>query len=279
MKISSLLNKASLRVLCMLPLALFLHAGTASAQQSERASAASTLDVCHDNATGNWRYFGVVATDRIRPGHAIAVDNIIQNKVSDAGFADVYKQASILGDSVQVQAFSIEAAPLVLGTVRHTARLRIIDLANPGAVAPTLVSAYHFETAVCGCGHPMGCTRTQGYWGNKPGVVWPVPYTRNAMFYSSGLTWQQVRDTPPKQGNAYLILAHQFIAAVLNRAAGASAPSAVQNTINQAAAFFASGTTLQSCANDACGTQKSWAAILDTYNNGLYPGAPAACPG
>lgn len=277
MKISSLLDKAGLRILCMLPL-LFLHAGTASAQQSERAAAASTLDVCHDNATGNWRYFGVVATDRIRPGHSIAVDNIIQNKVSDAGFADVYKQASVLGGSAQVQTFSIEAAPLVLGTVRHTARLRIIDLANPGAAAPTLVSAYHFETAVCGCGHPMGCTRTQGYWGSKPGVIWPAPYTRDAMFYSSGLTWQQILDTPPKQGNAYLILAHQYIAAVLNRAGGASAPSAVQNTINLARTFFTSGTTLQSCSNDACGTQKSWAAILDTYNNGVYPGAPAACP-
>ena len=278
MKISSLLNKASLRSLCMLPLALLLPVGAASAQQTERAAAASTLDVCHDSATGNWRYFGVVATDRIRPGHAISVDNIIQNKVSSAGFDDVYTQASVLGNGAQVQAFSIDAAPLVLGTLRHTARLRIVDLANPGAAAPVLVAAYHFDTAVCGCGHPVGCTRTQGYWGKKPGVVWPAPYSRDAMFHSSGLTWQQVGDTPPKHGNAYLILAHQFIAAVLNRAGGASAPSAVQNTLDQARAFFASGTTLQSCASDACGTQKTWAAILDTYNNGLYPGAPAACP-
>lgn len=278
MKISSMLIKAVLHALFTLPLALFLHAGAASAQQSEQAAAASTLDVCHDNATGNWRYFGVVATDRIRPGHAISVDNIIQNKVSNAGFEDVYTQASVLGGSAQVQAFSMDAAPLVLGTLRHTARLRIVNLANPGAAASTLVSAYHFDTAVCGCGHPMGCTRTQGYWGSKPGVAWPAPSARDALFHSSGLTWQQVLDTPPKQGNAYRILAHQFIPAVLNRAGGASAPSAVQNTINQARTFFASGTTLQSCAKDACGTQKTWAAILDTYNNGLYPGAPAACP-
>ena len=36
----------------------------------------------------------------------------------------------------------------------------------------------------------MGCTYTQGYWGNKPGVVWPDPYSRDAVFFLSGQTWQ-----------------------------------------------------------------------------------------
>ena len=98
------------------------------------------------------------------------------------------------------------------------------------------------------------------------------------MFFSSGLTWQQILETPPAGGNAYLILAHQYIAARLNRASGASAPAGVQTVLHHATTFFSGGTTLDSCGGSACGTQKTWAGILDTYNNGQYPGAPAHCP-
>lgn len=99
------------------------------------------------------------------------------------------------------------------------------------------------------------------------------------MFFSSGLTWQQILETPPKGGNAYLILAHQYIAAVLNRASGASAPSSLRTIINQSTTWFSSDTNVDSCSGSDCETQKNWAALLDTYNNGLYPGAPAHCPG
>lgn len=132
-------------------------------------------------------------------------------------------------------------------------------------------------TGLTCCPKPTGCTRTQGYWKSKPGVVWPSPYNRNAKFFSSGLTWQEVLDTPPKGGNAYLILAHQYIAAVLNRARGASAPPAVQRVIDSATAFFSSGTNLDTCGESECEAQKNWAAILDTYNNGRYPDAPLHC--
>jgi hypothetical protein len=37
-----------------------------------------------------------------------------------------------------------------------------------------------------------------------------------AWFFETGLTWSQVLDTEPKGGNAYFILAHQYIAAYLN---------------------------------------------------------------
>jgi hypothetical protein len=96
-------------------------------------------------------------------------------------------------------------------------------------------------------------------------------------FYSSGLTWQQILDTPPR-GNAYIILAVQFIAAVLNRNAGASAPQGVQDVMAAARDWFASGTTLSTCGPGTCDLQKTWAATLDVYNNGNYPGAPPHCP-
>jgi hypothetical protein len=81
---------------------------------------------------------------------------------------------------------------------------------------------------------PGGCTYTQGYWGNKPGVVWPAPYDRNATFYLSGQTWQQALDTSVNVSQGYYQLAHQYIAAVLNEANGASVPSGVQDILNQA---------------------------------------------
>lgn len=127
------------------------------------------------------------------------------------------------------------------------------------------------------CGCPVkGCVRTQGYWGNKPGVIWPAPYDRDAAFFGSGLTWQEIMDSPTR-GDAYLILAHQYIAAVLNRAAGASAPAAVQGVISGATAWFGSGVELGECRAGGCPLQRSWAAILDAYNNGAYPGAPKHC--
>ncbi len=124
---------------------------------------------------------------------------------------------------------------------------------------------------------PTGCVRTQGYWGNKPNVQWPAPYSRTATFFSSGLTWQAILDTPPAGGNGYIILAHQYIAAVLNRAAGASVPSALQTVLNQATAYFNSGADPSDCGGASCQTQKEWAQILDAYNNGNYAGAPSSC--
>ncbi|XYJ08576.1 hypothetical protein ACSUZJ_14280 [Telluria sp. B2] len=107
--------------------------------------------------------------------------------------------------------------------------------------------------------------------------MWPASYDRNAPFFSSGLTWQQVLDSPVR-GNAYLILAHQYIAAVLNRAAGASAPSGVQGVIAAATAWIQGGATLSTCGPGECALQKAWAGTLDVYNNREYPGAPKHCP-
>lgn len=283
MKLSSRLNQLSLRAILMLSVVTGLHAGPALAAAPPAAS--TTLDVCHDEATGNWRYFGVVAlAGQALDGSVVGIDYTIQNKTSALGYTDVLRahaQAPIaLADSgVKVTRFSIDAAALPLGTLRNVARVVVADALAP-ANAPLGVEAQSEPAgAVCGCPKPTGCVRTQGYWKSKPGVVWPAPYSRGATFFSSGLSWQIILETPPSRGNAYLILAHQYIAALLNRASGASAPAAVQSVINSATSFFSSGTNLDSCSGSACETQKTWAGILDTYNNGQYPGAPAPCPG
>lgn len=128
--------------------------------------------------------------------------------------------------------------------------------------------------ADCSC-PPKGCVRTQGYWGNKPGVVWPKGYDREADFFASGLSWQEVLDRPTR-GDAYFILAHQYIAAVLNTASGASAPNSVRSVIVAAGAWFATAAP-GTCVRGACQLQRSWASILDEYNNGDYPGGPKHC--
>ena len=117
---------------------------------------------------------------------------------------------------------------------------------------------------------PVGCTFTVGYWKNHTNV-WPAPYSPGATFYTSGQTWIQVLKTPTN-GNAYYILAYQFIAATLNGGAGASAPANVQQALADAAAYFANpaGSSLTRADLIAMAT------LLDNYNNGLL-GVPH-CP-
>ncbi|GAB3431582.1 hypothetical protein NX773_08155 [Massilia solisilvae] len=260
-----------------------IHASPALAQTAKPA-VTSTLDVCEDSATGNWRYSGVVSV--LPPSTtqtSYSVDYAVQNGTERTGYQDVYKVNTLSGTDgalssgdVRVVPFSINAAPLTLGSLRNAVRVQFYAQSTDPKLGALFTAENDVLAPVCGCG-PKGCTRTQGYWGNKPGVVWPNGWYREMNFYSSGLTWQQILDTPPR-GNAYIILADQFIAAVLNRNAGASAPQGVQDVMAAARDWFASGTTLQTCSPGTCELQKTWAATLDVYNNGNYPGGPPHCP-
>jgi hypothetical protein len=110
-----------------------------------------------------------------------------------------------------------------------------------------------------------GCTYTQGYWKNHPSA-WPAGYSPNATFFSSEQTWLDVLWTPPR-GDEYYILAHQYIAAVLNVANGATAPDSVQAAIDAATAYF-QGTS--SASRDEV---LAWANTLAQFNEGyLGPG-------
>ena len=266
-------NKVRNISLLLLPFSLAFALPQASAQS---VAATTTLDVCEVGASGLWRYSGVVAVTDTRGG--VATDFRVQNKVL-GDFIDIYKVPVLaegetaLGTGAsyaKVVPYSIDAPPLVLGSIRNAARVT----SGAGLLAE---SSYDVVEQVCGCPPPpTQCARTQGYWKSKPGVVWPAGFDRGALFFSSGLSWQQVLDTAP-QGSGYLILAHQYIAAVLNIASGTVKPSGITSTLAQAKAWFASGTTPASCPSGACATQKSWAAVLDSYNNGNYPGGPKHC--
>lgn len=126
-----------------------------------------------------------------------------------------------------------------------------------------------------------GCTHTIGYW-KTHSKYGPAPYDdtwalllpngEDNTFFLSGKTWYQAAWTPPA-GNAYYILAHQYIAAQLNFLDGASAPAAVQTAFNTATMLFNTYTPAQIAAlpgNNSVRKQfVNLAKILDDYNNGI----------
>lgn len=129
-----------------------------------------------------------------------------------------------------------------------------------------------------------GCTLTQGYWKTHSSYG-PAPYDdnwanvgENTMFYLSGKTWYQVLWTPPA-GNAYYILAHQYIAAKLNILNGASSTDAVDAAINCAEMHFGIYTPayISGLTNKSKIRLKmlSMATTLDNYNNGII--GPGHC--
>jgi len=108
---------------------------------------------------------------------------------------------------------------------------------------------------------PTGCTHTQGYWKNHP-RAWPLPLDT----LLCGRTWMEIlRDSP--RGDAWLILAHQWIAASLNVASGASTPDEVD-------AALATPFILACVVNPADrAAALETAETLDQYNNGdIGPG-------
>lgn len=118
-----------------------------------------------------------------------------------------------------------------------------------------------------------GCTYTQGYW-KTHSKYGPAPYDatwasigEDTLFFGSGQSWYKVFWTPPKTGNAYYILAHQYMAARLNVDAGATAPSQVASAIAQATAWFTGRSTVAP-KGPARDTAIALAGILGAYNEG-----------
>jgi hypothetical protein len=118
------------------------------------------------------------------------------------------------------------------------------------------------------------CVRTQGYWKNHASghydATWDAIGGPDAPFFDTGKGYLEILTTPPAGGNAFLILAHQWIAAELNVAAGASAPPQVQAAFQDAKgllqAWSTSGNIPKQHADRARAVEL--ATTLDQYNNG-----------
>ena len=133
-----------------------------------------------------------------------------------------------------------------------------------------------------------GCTLTPGYWKTHADPTrkqfdetWNLilPSGPDTIFFQSGQTYLQVLEQDKSDGNAYYILAFQWIAAQLNQLAGASITGAAAAAFDDAEALLttADPDVIGSLSGDDPLRQEfiSLAATLDDYNNGVI--GPGHC--
>lgn len=128
----------------------------------------------------------------------------------------------------------------------------------------------------------QGCTATLGYWKthSKYGPAGPRDATwdlvgEDTAFFLSGKSWYQLFWTNPKGGNAYVILAHQYMAARLNILSGAASTPAVNAALAWATAFFSTYRLSSSLSASVRSQAIAYAGLLDSYNNGVI--GPGHC--
>jgi len=107
---------------------------------------------------------------------------------------------------------------------------------------------------------PPGCTLTQGYWKTHseygpaahPDDTWDLlPDGPDTLFFDSGDTWYEVFWTNPKGGNAWYILAHQYMAAQLNLLNGAGMVPGLADALADAEALLNHYDTQQNIPKNA----------------------------
>ena len=137
---------------------------------------------------------------------------------------------------------------------------------------------------VCTAAGSSGCSYTVGYWKThtrfdgkkKRNDTWDKCGGENALFFDTGQSWYQVLMTVPSENNAYYILAHQYIAAFLNKKAGADM-SAVNAEFGHAEELLGKYDGKPYKMSDISGAVREdfirTAATLDMFNNGeIGPG-------
>ncbi len=149
--------------------------------------------------------------------------------------------------------------------------------------SPTALSARDVEQepAVFVIGPPSpSCTYTQGYWKQHP-ELWDeasdgLVLLTSDPFYNSGVSNLTIMKMPPKGGNAYEILAHQFIGASLNLNGAASGVTEVDDAMAGAAAYFSGEPAgIPSPVDPTRAQLISWGSTLDKFNSGIL--GPGHC--
>lgn len=133
------------------------------------------------------------------------------------------------------------------------------------ALAMVMMLAVSLPVSAC------GILYTQGYWKNHT-EVWDESCESTILpsdtFFGSGMTWIQMLKVPTK-GDAYIILAHQYIAAKLNLWTSNAVPTeAVLNALYRAEILFNAydpGMIPEGLREQAIHD----AGILDAWNNGI----------
>jgi uncharacterized repeat protein (TIGR01451 family) len=142
----------------------------------------------------------------------------------------------------------------------------------------TLSDSWTVEVRVPAC--PVGCTLTQGYWKThtKYGPAKPRDDAwdligEDTTFYLSGQSYYRVLWTPPSGGNPYYQLAHQFIAATLNKLNGAATTPQVEAALAWAHSFFSNYPPNYAFNRTLTNQARYYAGLLAQYNEGyIGPG-------
>jgi hypothetical protein len=224
-------------------------------QHTETVPITFPIEPSNDDRTG---YMWLIASDINAPRPA-AVDIIVD------GTTNRYELNSNKGDFLDVVELEV---PVPAGVSNVTAQAVSIDDGSqqPASLIWSFVS-WELPDPVY---EDPGCTYTQGYWKNHPDN-WP---TDQLSLYSGRKAMRLLR-TPPKKGNAYIILAHQYIAAELNVVNGTSIPDEVLEVWGRAQELLekyqSKGTIPKKSPNRKLAI--AMAKVLDDYNNGrIGPG-------
>lgn len=136
-----------------------------------------------------------------------------------------------------------------------------------------------FTVQICESGGE-GCTLTQGYWRTHSSYG-PAHYDPNwatvgedTPFFSSNETWYSALWVEPN-GDAYYILAQQYIAAVLNVNNGASTTASVDTAMTDSFNWFGAHDPGVPASSTDGQTAVFLSHILDDYNNGFI--GPGHC--
>jgi len=193
--------------------------------------------------------------------------------------------------------------PVLVGTVCGIAQPQVIDYLTP--IGPyAMCDVYEFTnnawfvaddsgatgssswdmTVYVPC--PGACTRTQGYWKNHSWYG-PAPYDDTwahlwdpladpdgdyPIFYNSGLTWHELLRTEPRGGNAYIIMAHQYIATYLNVYSGVN-PTVILETMHYAEELLMTYSSADELSQDVRQDFLQTKDMLEMFNEGyIGPG-------
>ena len=166
-----------------------------------------------------------------------------------------------IGDFIPIPAVPDGGATVVEVGISGIAFFQVVFLGS-GAVSSICLSVDD---------NNPGCTYTQGYWKNHE-EDWCVPTGTTFNDCSGG--WLDILHTPVK-GDAYYILAHQYIAAYLNEGCVDADTDDVEDAYSAAAAWLASHCPGEDLSKEEKEMITGWAGHLDQFNNGLI--GPGHC--
>lgn len=223
---------------------------------------------------------------------ATTLDGIPQKNGNAAPGQFPYK--TIHDPVVTEYTYVIPLAPYVAGTQLFVATHASVVLLNGGQIVDQQTGwgngdpfpgknwgmYFNFTVQACDEDPQGGCTLTQGYW-RTHSIYGPAPYDatwanvgEDTPFFNTGKTWYNTI-WMASRGDTYYILARQYIAAVLNGYAGASAPAEVTAAVTEASTWLATHSAPVKPATPAGQDALRLATLLDNYNNGLI--GPGHC--